>query len=85
MAILKNKDIKNMGKEELNKKLQELKMELIKSRAQKAQGASIKTKEIKRTIARILTHINIKKTEEVFRMLRNSNISDRKPEVFKHQ
>jgi len=63
--ILRNKDIKNMGKEELNKKLQELKMELIKSRAQRAQGAAIKTKEIKRTIARILTQINRK--PEVFK------------------
>lgn len=48
-----------MPKEELMKKLDELKMESVKTIKQ-GQGTSIKTKEIKRTIARILTHINKK-------------------------
>jgi len=62
MAILKNKDIKNLSKEELNKKLNELRLELVKGNAQKAtQGTAIKTREIKRTIARIFTHLNTKK------------------------
>ena len=61
MAVLKNKDIKGMRAEELNKKLKELNLELIKSRSQRAQGATIKTKEIKKAIARILTHFNQKK------------------------
>jgi len=58
MAVLKNKDIKNMNAEDISKKLRDLQVELIKSRSQRAQGASIKTREIKRAIARILTHIN---------------------------
>jgi len=59
MAILKNKDIKGMSKEERLNKLKDLKLELIKARAKKSsQGVSLKTKEIKRTIARILTHIS---------------------------
>ena len=61
MAVLKNKDIKNMNADDLNKRMKDLKLELIKSRSQRAQGAAIKTKEIKRAIARILTHMNSKK------------------------
>ncbi|MEM2956079.1 MAG: 50S ribosomal protein L29 [Candidatus Pacearchaeota archaeon] len=60
MAILKNKEIKGMTDEELNKKLKDLRLELIKNSSLKAQGTSLKTKEIKRAIARILTHINQK-------------------------
>lgn len=56
MAVLKAKDIKGMKKEEKEKKLKELKFELIKSRAKAgAQGTSSKTKEIKKAIARLLT------------------------------
>ncbi len=55
MAILKAKDIKTMKKEEKKKKLNELKLELIKSKFKNAQGSSSKTREIKKTIARLLT------------------------------
>ncbi len=56
MAVLKAKDIKDMKKEEKEKKVKELKLELIKSRAKaSAQGASSKTREIKKAIARLLT------------------------------
>jgi len=55
MAILKAKDIRVMKKEEKRKKLNELKLELIKSKFKNAQGSSSKTREIKRTIARLLT------------------------------
>ena len=51
MAKLKFKDIQKMNEKEISKKLTELKLELTKSLG-KAGG---KTKEIKRTIARILT------------------------------
>ena len=61
MAVLKNKDIKGMNAEELNKRLKELNLELIKSRSQRAQGAAVKTKEIKRAVARILTQLNKQK------------------------
>lgn len=55
MAILKAKDIKNMKKDEKDKKMKELKLELIKSQGKAVQGGSIKTKEIKKAIARLLT------------------------------
>ncbi|MBS3084902.1 50S ribosomal protein L29 [Candidatus Pacearchaeota archaeon] len=55
MAILKIKDIKAMRKEDREKKLKELKFELIKSKGKVSQGGSLKTREIKKTIARLLT------------------------------
>jgi len=51
MAILRSKEIKNMSNEEVENKLKDLKIELMKAKAQKGK----KIKEIKRTIARILT------------------------------
>lgn len=50
---IKTKDIRKMSKEEREKKLSELKMELIKSKVASQKGA--KTKEIKKIIAKILT------------------------------
>lgn len=44
-----------MGEEEKTKKLKELKIELVKSKAQVSQGGSTKIREIKKTIARLLT------------------------------
>jgi ribosomal protein L29 len=55
MAVLKSKEIKNMSKDEKERKLKELRLELIKTRAGVSKGGSSKIKEIKRIIARILT------------------------------
>lgn len=55
MAILRAKDIRNMKDGEKEKKLKELKLELVKAQAKASQGGSNKTREIKRTIARLLT------------------------------
>lgn len=55
MATLKAKDIKKLGKEGMEKKLQEMKFELIKSKANASKSGSARTKEIKKIIARILT------------------------------
>jgi len=59
MAILKIKQIKGMKSEELNKKLSELKLELMKESGNVKMGRPIKNpgkiKELRRTIARILT------------------------------
>lgn len=64
MAILKNRDIKNLNKDELLNKRKELELELLKIRTQKGQAStgSRKTKEIKKTIARINTQLNQLKT-----------------------
>ena len=55
MATLKAKDIRKMGKEEREKKLEELKTELMKSRISASKTGSSKIKEIRKIIARILT------------------------------
>lgn len=62
MAIIRKKELKSLPKNELEKKLKELKVELIKAKSQKiTHGTSSKTREIKRTISRILTIINSNK------------------------
>jgi len=58
MAILRAKDISKMNEKEISSKLADLKMELIKDRANSGKGGKIKTKEIKKTIARLLTFNN---------------------------
>ena len=60
MAILRAKDISKMSEKERISKLTDLKMELIKDRASAGKGGKMKTKEIKRTIARLLTFNNQK-------------------------
>jgi|GEM_PF-3516687 large subunit ribosomal protein L29 len=59
MAILKKKEIAAMNIEELQKKLNDLWLERLKVNAQKSsKTAPRKIREIKRTIARILTSAN---------------------------
>jgi len=59
MAIIKRKELKNISKSDLEKKLNELKLELAKNKANAFVGGTVKNpgkiKEIKKTIARILT------------------------------
>ncbi len=55
MASLKSKDIQKMNKEEREKKLKELKMELIKAQVSASKSGSSKVRQIKRIIAKIIT------------------------------
>jgi large subunit ribosomal protein L29 len=59
MAILRAKDIRKMKPEEIKKKLQELRLELSKELASVKMGRPVKNpgriRELRRTIARILT------------------------------
>ncbi len=55
MTILKIKDISKMPKQEVEEKIKDLKMELIKNRVSSGKGEKLKIKEIKKTIARLLT------------------------------
>ena len=65
MAILRAKDISKMSEKERTGKLADLKIELMKGRASSGKGGKIKTKEIKRTIARLLTFSRLDKKESV--------------------
>ena len=59
MAILRPKEIRNLGKEETQKQLQQLRSELSREQAAIASGTRPenpgRVKEVRRTIARILT------------------------------
>ena len=65
MAILKAKEISKMGEKERNSKIQDLKVELMKDKANVGKEGKMKTKEIKRTIARLLTFNRINSKESV--------------------
>lgn len=52
---MKFKDIQKMSKEDREKKLKELRLELIKSKVNASKTGTSKTREIKKIIARILT------------------------------
>jgi len=66
MAILRAKDIRKLGKNEIQKKLSELQLEIAKEKANISIGATAtspgKIREIRKTIARIHT---IQKTNKV--------------------
>jgi len=55
MAILKSKDIAKMDEKERNEKVKDLRVELIKNRIEAGKGGKMKAKEIRRTVARLLT------------------------------
>jgi len=55
MAILKSKDIQKMNEKELEEKIKELKIELAKSTIATKKIGKLNPREIRRTIARLLT------------------------------
>jgi large subunit ribosomal protein L29 len=59
MAVLKSRDARKLNREELGKRADELRMEVAKEKANIAIGAPVsspgKMRDMKRTIARILT------------------------------
>ena len=59
MAILKTKEIRKMSKTEREKRMEELKFELVKARVSASKSGNSKIKEIKKTIAKILTLNNL--------------------------
>ena len=56
---MKYKEIEKLSETERNKKLKELKLELIKSKVNVSKTGSSKVKKIKKIIARILTFNNL--------------------------
>jgi len=55
MATMKAKDLRNITREDRDKKLKELKLELVKSKVHASKTGTSKAKEIKKIIARIFT------------------------------
>jgi large subunit ribosomal protein L29 len=68
MPIVRMNDIRKWTSEELEKKLEEYRSELLEQRALQASGGAIENpgriREVRRTVARILTVINEKKLEK---------------------
>ena len=62
---LKFKDIQKMSKEDRERKLKELKLELIKSKVNASKTGALKIREINKMVARILTLNASNKTEGV--------------------
>ncbi len=56
MALIKRQDISKMNINEVTARLKELKLELAKAHVT-AHRATAKTKEIKRTVARLMTRL----------------------------
>ena len=55
MAIIRKNELKKLSKKELEEKLKELKIALVKANVPANKSGKNKIKEIKKTIARILT------------------------------
>jgi large subunit ribosomal protein L29 len=67
MTKIKARDLRKLSKEELSAKLLDLRKDLIKVNAQRSTGTAIENpgriKQVRKTIARILTIINEKPTK----------------------
>lgn len=67
MAILTKNDYKQMNETQLNERLSDLKKELMKINTQISTGTTPenpgRVKEVKKTIARIITALNLKKEQ----------------------
>jgi ribosomal protein L29 len=55
MPILRNKDMSKMSNSERDSKIKDLKMELVKEQVNLAKGGKTKVREMKKTIARLMT------------------------------
>jgi large subunit ribosomal protein L29 len=68
MAIINKSDLKNMSREDLQIKLNDLRKELIKENAQIAIGTVPKSpghiKQLKKMIARIIQILNMKEVKQ---------------------
>lgn len=65
MAIIKNQELKKMSNSEREEKIKELKIELVKEKINITKGGKNKIREIKKTIARLLTFNRLNKSVEL--------------------
>jgi large subunit ribosomal protein L29 len=66
MAIMRKSEIKKLSSEELRKRLNEFRLELMKLNAQRKIGGAVNSgriRELRRTIARILTELNLREVK----------------------
>lgn len=63
MVIIRNKEIKSLSDKDLEDKIKDLRLEMLKMSSQKATQSAAgtkKVKELKKTVARMKTQINNK-------------------------
>ena len=81
---MKMKDLRTMSKEDLNSKLTELRTDMIKHNAQIATGTTPKSpghiREIKKTIAKILTIVGTQKSVKEEKAPKDPEISEQSSE-----
>ncbi|MEK6925670.1 MAG: 50S ribosomal protein L29 [Nanoarchaeota archaeon] len=77
MSKLKTSEIRKMGSGERHKRISEMKMELIKARANASKSGNAKIREAKKVIARILT-INKSLEGELKNKEQNGSLASKK-------
>ncbi|MDD5177751.1 MAG: 50S ribosomal protein L29 [Candidatus Nanoarchaeia archaeon] len=69
MALIKKNELRNMTKEQMEHKIEDLNKDMLKINVQRATKTTIESpgrvKQIKKTIAMLLTRIHAQKTKEV--------------------
>jgi len=65
MAVLKSKDIEKMNIKDIESKIKELRMELVKTKLGNKKSSKLAPKEVKKAIARLLTFKNLNKNKKV--------------------
>jgi ribosomal protein L29 len=73
MAVINNKDIAKMSNAERTEKVKDLRMELMKERVNVAKGGKIKIREMKRTIAKLLTFNRLEQPEGSSRLSKSKD------------
>jgi ribosomal protein L29 len=59
--MVKFKELSNLGEKEINQKIKELHLELVKARITASKGGKVKLRELKKTLARLNMLKNQKK------------------------
>jgi ribosomal protein L29 len=53
--MVKFKELSKLGKKDIDKKIQEIKLETIKARVTASKGGKVKIRELKKTLAKLLS------------------------------
>ena len=65
----KFKELSSLSQPEIEKKIEELRMDLIKAKVTASKGGKVKMRELKKTLARLLMLQNLEKSKEVEKKL----------------
>ena len=54
IKMVKFKELSKLGKNDIDKKIEDVKLELVKARVTASKGGKVKIREMKKTLARLL-------------------------------